>query len=130
MKNWGLVLDDTRTIDESLAISKITCFKEEFEFFLAKNFQEFQQIIEERGCPTVVSFDHDLGLDETEQLSSGIFLASWAEKSGLTCAKWLVEYCHENKIRFPTWYVHSANPVGKHNIKSYIESAIRAGYVE
>lgn len=34
----------------------------------------------------------------------------------MDCAKWLVDYCIDNKERLPKIFVHSANPVGADNI--------------
>jgi len=59
------------------------------------------------------------------------------EKTGYDCAKWLVDYFYDNhpeyilmsrgekkneKIPFPTVYVHSANPIGAANIMGYINN--------
>lgn len=58
-----------------------------------------------------VWFDHDLG-----------------DKSGngYDCAKYLVEFCEENSMKFPTYYIQSANPVGKANIDSYLKSYLKS----
>jgi 2-hydroxy-3-keto-5-methylthiopentenyl-1-phosphate phosphatase len=45
-----------------------------------------------------------------------------AEKTGYHAAKWLCNYCQENKIKFPEYYVHSFNQIGKENIIGYIEN--------
>jgi hypothetical protein len=34
----------------------------------------------------------------------------------------LVEYCMNNNLEFPDYQVHSMNPIGRENIRSYIES--------
>lgn len=44
------------------------------------------------------------------------------EKTGYHCAKWLVEYCMDNNAPLPKWNIHSANPVGKENIKMLLEN--------
>jgi hypothetical protein len=45
-------------------------------------------------------------------------------KTGYDAAKWLVQYCHSNCLPFfPEYNVHSANPVGKANIESYLSNA-------
>jgi hypothetical protein len=43
-------------------------------------------------------------------------------KSGFECAKWMVNYCMDNDLHLPDWYIQSANPVGAENIKSYLQS--------
>ena len=45
------------------------------------------------------------------------------EKTGFHCAKWLVDYCLDNDLRLPPFQVHSANPVGRQNIQSYLDNA-------
>ena len=44
-------------------------------------------------------------------------------KSGYDCAKWLVDYCLDNKVQIPEWNIQSANPVGKENIGSLLSNA-------
>lgn len=59
------------------------------------------------GIPDFISFDHDLGGDDTTM----VFL------------KWLAEFCLNNKYNFDFEYeVHSQNPVGRDNIIGFIES--------
>lgn len=87
MKNIYLYLDDVRTVPDG--------------FVLVKNYEEFIEHINQNGLPELISFDHDLG----------------EEKTGYDCAKWLVEYCLNNKQTLPKYNVHSQNPVGKENIE-------------
>jgi hypothetical protein len=78
-------------------------------WIIVRNYKDFVETIRNFGLPEFISFDHDLGTDDT----------------GLTCAHWLVNYHMDNGGRFPDYYVHSQNPVGKLNIefllKNYIE---------
>lgn len=55
----------------------------------------------------IVSFDHDLG----------------EEKTGYDIAKFIVE----NQIQIKSFYVHSANPVGKKNIEDLL---LHYGYTQ
>jgi hypothetical protein len=43
-------------------------------------------------------------------------------KTGLDCAKFLVEYCLDNQIHKINFQVHSQNPVGKENIESLLNN--------
>lgn len=89
------------------------------------NYEQFVQWIEKFGMPSIISFDHDLA-DEHQtpeqywndyQLSKEYQDAQiYTEKTGLDCAKWLVEYCMDNNFKLPKYYVHSANPPGRDNI--------------
>jgi hypothetical protein len=49
------------------------------------------------------------------------------EKTGFDCAKWLVEYCLDNKLQLPLYNIQSANPVGKANIDGLFKSFIKSG---
>lgn len=71
-----------------------------------RSYAEFVTYITESGLPDFISFDHDLGLEE----------------SGYDCAKWLVNYCLDNELRLPQFDVHSKNPVGKENILSLLQN--------
>lgn len=76
-------------------------------FVWVKNLYQFIEYIEKNGVPDFISFDHDLnnrgggeGLSDEEKIKN----------NGLNCAKWLIEYCKNNRIHLPKFYVHSANP--------------------
>lgn len=96
-----------------------------------RNYNEFVTHIERNGLPDKVAFDHDLadehmqyyfeegGHDNPPNPQAGEFV----EKTGYDAAKWLVDYCEENSLKFPEYVVQSANPVGKKNIIRYIENA-------
>ena len=71
-----------------------------------RSYTEFITYITDSGLPDFISFDHDLGLEE----------------SGYDCAKWLVNYCLDNNFRLPKFDVHSQNPVGKENILSLLQN--------
>src|SRR5690554_7456668 len=90
-----LYLDDLRPIPEG--------------FIGVRSYAEFVTYIETNGLPDFISFDHDLGLEE----------------SGFDCAKWLVNYCLDKKIGLPEFTVHSQNPVGKKNIESLLNNFIK-----
>lgn len=66
---------------------------------------EFEKYIKENGLPDLISFDNDLGIGNGE---------------GYDCAKWLVEYCMDTNVQLPKWFIHSANPVAKENIKNLL----------
>jgi len=89
------------------------------------NYEQFVMWIEMYGMPLAISFDHDLADEHyTPEEHWGTYESSKAyqdaqtyqEKTGMDCAKWLVEYCMDNDVKLPTFYVHSANPVGADNI--------------
>jgi hypothetical protein len=67
------------------------------------------QYIQQFGLPIFISYDHDLGTEE----------------SGFTLAKFIVNYCIDNNKKVPKYTVHSANPVGAENIRSYMDNFAR-----
>lgn len=94
-----------------------------------KSYEEFTRWIKYNGLPRKICFDHDLGEDMAMELvANGVNKAKAREikklaKSGYDCAKWLVDYCLDNKVQIPEWNIQSANPVGKENIGSLLSNA-------
>ena len=84
-------------------------------WFIVRSYDEFVKLVTEKGCPNIVTFDHDLADAHYRGQES-------SEKTGYDCAKWLVSYCMNGETIFPKYYVHSLNPIGKENIITYIES--------
>lgn len=85
------------------------------EWVLVRCVESAIDYIGEHGMPSFISFDHDLGADaETGQ----------PFETGYDFAKWLCEV----DMDFGTlpqdfdFKVHSANPVGKANIESYLRN--------
>ena len=82
---------------------------------IVRSFEEAINFVNQNGIPTFISFDHDLGCDEIGNIL----------KSGYDFAKWLVDMDIENIHKFPdnfTFDIHSANPIGKNNIKSILNN--------
>lgn len=121
-------LDDVRdyTKDDWLIFSPI---EKPFEVVWLKSYLEFTSWISEHGLPDGICFDHDLS--DFQAMKSGfpdmMEDCSWPEheKTGYDCAKWLVEYCMNNKLALPAWNIQSANPVGKENIHCLLLSFIK-----
>lgn len=70
----------------------------------AKSVPEAIRLVQDRGLPVFMSLDHDLGGDETSMQ----FLHWLANK-----------YYNEGP---PEYQIHSANPVGRMNIGSFLRS--------
>lgn len=95
------------------------------DWTVVKSYNEFIKLIEEKGLPDFISFDHDLADEHYKDLIScggTLNYGSYKEKTGYEAAKWLVEYCLNHKESLPKWQVHSMNPIGKQNIISLFES--------
>jgi hypothetical protein len=98
------------------------------------NYEQFVQWIEKYGLPKIISFDHDLADEHYTpeeywhdyQVSKDYQDAqNYQEKTGMDCAKWLVDYCIDNKKSLPIFYVHSANPVGADNIRGILNNYLK-----
>jgi hypothetical protein len=79
---------------------------------VARSVAEARALIAARGWPLHVSFDHDLGTEET----------------GKTFADWMVAQALDGAPAFPegwTFSIHSQNPVGAANIRSLLEGYLR-----
>lgn len=123
--NWNLFLDDERIpYVENPQINDISAyhytnyenFKNE-DWIIVRSFNEFIDVVNKRGLPKLVSFDNDLGDVNIKKFSNFDF-----EKTGYDCTKWLCDYCLDNNLKFPEYYIHSMNPTGRENIRTYIEN--------
>jgi hypothetical protein len=118
---FNLFLDDIRypyikNSEDGVSAYSYTNYKpfKQEEWIIARYFTEFINIINLKGLPEIVSFDNDLGDVYNVKDDS--------EKTGYDCAKWLCNYCQDNNLKFPEYYIHSMNPTGANNIGTYIEN--------
>jgi hypothetical protein len=84
---------------------------------IARSAAQAIALVEARGMPSFVSFDHDLGLNADGSLAP----------SGHDFAKWLIEEDLSGR-RLPDEFefvVHSANPVGKKNIEGLLRGYLQ-----
>lgn len=86
------------------------------EVIWVKSYNEFITHITTNGLPDILSLDHDLCWEEMIGEPS-------TEKTGYDCAKWLVDYCTDNKVKLPEiTQCHSQNPAGKKNIVTLLNN--------
>ena len=100
-----LYLDDIRTPKDD-------------DFIIVRSFQEAVKFVQKNGIPNYISFDHDLGCDEFNNIYP----------SGYDFAKWLIEMDLDNLYKFPEDFkfnVHSANPIGKANIEGILNNYLK-----
>lgn len=120
---YYLFLDD----DEARKPHKITWVNLPLvPWTIVRNYEDFCDIINKNGLPACLSYDHDLGEQAYNEARFQKFLkfdySKITEKTGLDCAKFLVEKCMELNVPHPPFTVHSMNPIGRENIQKYIES--------
>jgi hypothetical protein len=136
MKSF-IYLDDVRTPKQGPA--------EGLEWTVVRNYQEFVDAVKSVGLENIhiISLDHDLGDSAMSEYFNNVSpnyqldYNNIKEKTGYDCAKWLVEHFYQTNqdrlnqdrftrrsvpVKFPTVYVHSANPIGSANIMGYINN--------
>lgn len=87
----------------------------EHPVLVARNLEEFKQVILEQGIPVFVWFDHDLDIQHYHKHQQG------APGTGLECAKFLVEQCTQQNQPIPDYCIHSKNPDGAQDIREFLE---------
>ena len=113
-----LWLDDVRNPheDDWLVFSPI---EQPYNVVWIKKYYDFVYWITENGLPDAICFDHDLS-------DIHIKKSTYKEKTGMDCAKWLVDYCIDNNKKLPLYNIQSANPVGKENINSLLTNFLKS----
>ena len=119
-KTW-IYLDDVRTPVASNLDKMWT---------VVRNYDEFISKVTEIGIENieVISLDHDLGDSAMAEFYANVspnYALNYdniKEKTGMDCAKWLVNQSIELQIPLPQVYTHSANPIGSANIMGYINN--------
>lgn len=115
---WNLFLDDERNlVDVTWASWEVREKYRNEQWVIARNYTDALVEILNRGFPSFISFDHDLGDDQ---------------KTGYDVAKELVnndiisgDEKGRESYKFPdnfSYYVHSKNPIGKANIEGLLEN--------
>lgn len=100
---YKLFLDDLRDYKQYYPINSM---------IVARNYHEAVEIVLKNGLPEFVSFDHDLA----DYLDG-------SEKTGYDFAKFLVDIMMDMETPpIIDYVVHSANPVGKTNIETYLNN--------
>jgi hypothetical protein len=128
--SYNLFLDDIRhpySVYEYLKDTKYL----QWDWIVVRNYDEFISHITSNGLPKFISFDHDLADEhytpqeywkdyELSKAYQESVYSNYKEKTGLECAKWLVELCLDKDLLLPEFVSHSQNPVGKDNIERYL----------
>lgn len=134
--SYNLFLDDYRSPSDCVGYVHRMGIRPDLyttnTFIVVTNFNDFCYKIIKDGLPDMISFDHDLAdehytpeeywddFEASEKYQKEVEV-NYKEKTGYDCAKWLIEYCTNNNLKLPKYYVHSMNPVGARNIKNLLE---------
>lgn len=128
MKKKLVWIDDYRDPKDSGFLSKYCPEFEKFrkDVIWVKNYNEFIEWIGKNGLPDKISFDHDLADEHYAPQNRYADYNTWSseqnfkEKTGMDCAKWLIDYCLDNETELPEFSIHSANPSGAENIRGIL----------
>lgn len=104
---WNLFLDDERypfwVYDKPSDPGGYT---------ILRSTEAAQMAVRAFGMPRFMSLDHDLGL-----------LPSGEDDTAIKFLRWLSEEVWDGKAEtIPSYKIHSANPIGQENIRSFMES--------
>lgn len=109
---YNLFIDDERDpIDVTWGSVGEKHIYKNYEWIIARNWDEVLELVVTLGFPERISFDHDLGEEKY---------------TGYDIAKKLTEMIMDG-IPLPDnfiFHVHSKNPVGSENIKAYMQNFI------
>jgi hypothetical protein len=129
MKEYNLFLDDIRDPKDCCSYMGDGYFYFSTEFVIVRSYDEFCKTVKEKfeagEWPAKISFDHDLADEHyhptmTDPVKYDEIAADFKEKTGMDCAKWLIDFCMDNGLKLPEYVVHSMNPSGARNIHSIL----------
>jgi hypothetical protein len=100
------------------------------DWTVVRNYEEFVSAVMYHGLENIeiISLDHDLGDSAMTEYYTNVAnnykldYNNIQEKTGYDCCKYLVNKSIETGIPLPQIYVHSANPIGAHNMMGYINN--------
>lgn len=106
-----LFLDDERN---PFDVTWVPVNYKDFNITVVRTYNAFVEYIENNPLPDMISLDHDI-----QDFEYG------KEKTGYDCVKFFCEYFmdgYDSLDLFPEMVYHTNNPVGKENMRSYIEN--------
>jgi hypothetical protein len=133
--SYNLFLDDTREpVNAYLPSEKMGLVQHTgiSDWVIVRDYRQFEFVLEKRGIPDVVSFDHDLHFEHVkhymnETAKSGVIeYERFKHKTGKHCADLLVnKILVERHAPNPRCFVHSANEVGRDEIHKSLSRLAR-----
>ena len=118
---YNLFLDDVRMPKDVFAYTKLPIYIS-VDWVVVRNYYAFIALVEGKGVPEIISFDHDLA-DVHYKKQEFDYKNPNLEKTGYHCAEWLIYYCIDNNKELPAEVlIHSMNPAGSMNIKSLFDT--------
>lgn len=101
MKNINIFLDDIR--QPNMAHNSANGLGDEYssanKWIIVRDYFEFVNIINEQfDNIELISYDHDIGC-----------IKNGKEYTSKDATNYLINYCMNNMVNFPDWYVHTDN---------------------
>ena len=128
-KTYKLFLDDVRRPETTYSYMELPVFKSD-GWIIVRNYYAFISLIQKKGVPEVIAFDHDLA-DIHYKVQDFDYDREDYEKTGYHCAKWLIDYCIDNNEKLQhEIIIHSMNPYGSKNIKSLFDTYFKVWNIE
>jgi len=131
-KTYKLFLDDIRDPIHAFGYTRLDMFLDD-DWIIVRDYTDFVATIMSKwditkAFPSIVAFDHDLAdehyrpsmYDSDKHYNKYYDDGTFIEKTGYDCAKWLIDFCIDNKITLPIWICHSMNPAGRDNINGLL----------
>tara|TARA_R110000744_G_C19371770_1_gene563235 strand:+ start:75087 stop:75431 length:345 start_codon:yes stop_codon:yes gene_type:complete len=108
----GIFLDDERDPEDVYWVAY-----PDVQWYTLTNAKDFMHCVSlvTSDDEFVVSFDHDIQS----------YLPNGDEQTGYDCLKYLIDLCMEKGYSIPKCFFHTQNPVGKVNMESYYNNAIK-----
>lgn len=128
---YNLFLDDIRMPKDAFLYGEkksliVASNVIERNWVIVRDYKEFVFMIQAKGIPRVVSFDHDLSeahMNEyVKAVGNGYYEWEKLEKTGLHCMIFLKEECDKQGLKFPTHYIHTANEFARKRMKDFINN--------
>lgn len=91
--------------------------KYDVKFIWVKSFEEFINYIETNGVPKFISFDNDL--------KNGKMAVDGVVPNGEDCVKWLINYCNDNGLKLPKYYLHTANHKQRDVLNKLLKESVK-----
>lgn len=129
--SYNLFLDDLRQPSEAYLMDEKKYLFEKthsLDWEIVRTYEQFVSMIEMRGIPQRVSFDHDLHFEHVRyyaehSITTGfIEYGNFRQKTGKHCADFLVAKARELKVPLPQCFIHSANHVGCREIRKVLQT--------
>ena len=106
----GIFLDDERMPVDAFWMT----YPYEIEWTIVRTMEQFVKAITAQVVSgSVFSFDHDLQ----------DFDAQGDESTGMSCIRYLGDFCMDNGLGMPECFFHTQNGIGRDNMAGYYEQA-------